>query len=237
MLFWLCAEWQPQFTCLFPGGPPGWHYSFQSLFACLSGRCFRTSLGAAREARGGPRSAAPGGTAARPAGKVRTAGRGWRARRGQRGGEGRGRRPRHLIKRLRVSREQRAHSAVGSCSRGGAARQRTRLVLIPGVGPDAVARGDLGCRSSCSLEPGPERKPAAAPRSSPLPSRCAGPPMAAAGQLWLLYLSAWLLARLGAAFNLDTREDNVIRKTGDPGSLFGFSLAMHWQLQPEEKRL
>ncbi|XP_004674596.1 PREDICTED: integrin alpha-6 isoform X2 [Condylura cristata] len=61
--------------------------------------------------------------------------------------------------------------------------------------------------------------------------------MAAAGQLWLLYLSAGLLPRLAAAFNLDTREENVIRKTGDSGSLFGFSLAMHWQLQPEDKRL
>lgn len=63
------------------------------------------------------------------------------------------------------------------------------------------------------------------------------PPMAAAGQLCLLYLSAGLLPQLGAAFNLDTREDNVIRKSGDRGSLFGFSLAMHWQLQPEDKRL
>lgn len=63
------------------------------------------------------------------------------------------------------------------------------------------------------------------------------PPMAAAGQPWLLYLSAGLLLRLGATFNLDTREDNVIRKRGDPGSLFGFSLAMHWQLQPQDKRL
>lgn len=62
-------------------------------------------------------------------------------------------------------------------------------------------------------------------------------PMAASGQLFLLYLSAVLLPRLGAAFNLDTREDNVIRKSGDPGSLFGFSLAMHWQLHPEDKRL
>ncbi|XP_063115356.1 integrin alpha-6 isoform X1 [Cavia porcellus] len=61
--------------------------------------------------------------------------------------------------------------------------------------------------------------------------------MAASGQLFLLYLSAVLLPRLGAAFNLDTREDNVIRKSGDPGSLFGFSLAMHWQLHPEDKRL
>ncbi|XP_054978460.1 integrin alpha-6 isoform X2 [Sorex araneus] len=62
-------------------------------------------------------------------------------------------------------------------------------------------------------------------------------PMAAAGRLWLLYLSAGLLPRLGAAFNLDTREDNVISKRGEPGSLFGFSLAMHWQLQPQDKRL
>ncbi|XP_075385376.1 integrin alpha-6 isoform X2 [Tenrec ecaudatus] len=61
--------------------------------------------------------------------------------------------------------------------------------------------------------------------------------MAASGQLWLLYLSAGLLPWFGAAFNLDTREDNVIQKLGDPGSLFGFSLAMHWQLQPEDKRL
>ncbi|XP_044237412.2 integrin alpha-6 isoform X3 [Ursus arctos] len=61
--------------------------------------------------------------------------------------------------------------------------------------------------------------------------------MAAAGQLWLLYLSAGLLPWLGAAFNLDTREDNVIRRTGEPGSLFGFSLAMHQQLKPEDRRL
>lgn len=174
---------------------------------------------------------------ARPAGKVRAAGRGWRARRGQRGGEGRGRRPRHLIKRLRVSREQRAHSAAGSCLRGGAARQRARLV--PGVGPDAAARADEGSRGRSSAAPSNPARSAGRPPhlAAPLPSRCAGPPMAAAGQLWLLYLSAGLLPRLGAAFNLDTREDNVIRKTGDPGSLFGFSLAMHWQLQPEDKRL
>lgn len=33
-------------------------------------------------------------------------------------------------------------------------------------------------------------------------------------------------------FNLDT--DNVIRKDGEPGSLFGFSLAMHRQLNPDK---
>ncbi|KAK2839791.1 hypothetical protein Q5P01_013531 [Channa striata] len=36
-------------------------------------------------------------------------------------------------------------------------------------------------------------------------------------------------------FNLDT--GNVIRKTGDPGSLFGFSLALHRQLNPDKRML
>ncbi|XP_067405337.1 integrin alpha-6 isoform X1 [Emydura macquarii macquarii] len=49
----------------------------------------------------------------------------------------------------------------------------------------------------------------------------------------LLYLS--LLPWLASAFNLDT--DNVILRRGEPGSLFGFSLAMHRQLEPQEKRL
>ncbi|XP_010768189.1 integrin alpha-6-like [Notothenia coriiceps] len=38
-----------------------------------------------------------------------------------------------------------------------------------------------------------------------------------------------------SAFNLDST--NVQRKNGDPGSYFGFSLAMHWQLAPEDKRM
>ncbi|XP_037314815.2 integrin alpha-6b [Pungitius pungitius] len=38
-----------------------------------------------------------------------------------------------------------------------------------------------------------------------------------------------------SAFNLDS--ENVLRKNGEPGSLFGFSLAMHWQLQPADKRM
>ncbi|KAM6268921.1 integrin alpha-6 [Porphyrio hochstetteri] len=49
----------------------------------------------------------------------------------------------------------------------------------------------------------------------------------------LFYLP--LLLGLAGAFNLDT--DNVISRRGEPGSLFGFSLAMHRQLQPQEKRL
>uniref|UniRef100_A0A3Q3WNG7 Uncharacterized protein n=1 Tax=Mola mola TaxID=94237 RepID=A0A3Q3WNG7_MOLML len=38
-----------------------------------------------------------------------------------------------------------------------------------------------------------------------------------------------------SAFNLDT--DNVLQRSGDPGSLFGFSLAMHRQLEPEDKTM
>uniref|UniRef100_A0A665VVN7 Integrin, alpha 6b n=1 Tax=Echeneis naucrates TaxID=173247 RepID=A0A665VVN7_ECHNA len=51
--------------------------------------------------------------------------------------------------------------------------------------------------------------------------------------LWLL---AFLLgcARV-SAFNLDT--DNVLKKRGEPGSLFGFSMAMHRQLEPVDKRM
>ncbi|KAM9188894.1 integrin alpha-6 isoform 2-T2 [Mergus octosetaceus] len=49
----------------------------------------------------------------------------------------------------------------------------------------------------------------------------------------LLYLP--LLPGLAGAFNLDT--ERVIVRRGEPGSLFGFSLAMHRQLQPQERRL
>uniref|UniRef100_A0A9J8DAC3 Integrin subunit alpha 6 n=1 Tax=Cyprinus carpio carpio TaxID=630221 RepID=A0A9J8DAC3_CYPCA len=38
-----------------------------------------------------------------------------------------------------------------------------------------------------------------------------------------------------SAFNLDAQ--NVLRKNGQPGSLFGFSLALHRQLQPYDKRI
>uniref|UniRef100_A0A673CUA9 Integrin alpha-6-like n=1 Tax=Sphaeramia orbicularis TaxID=375764 RepID=A0A673CUA9_9TELE len=38
-----------------------------------------------------------------------------------------------------------------------------------------------------------------------------------------------------SAFNLDT--DNVLQRDGERGSLFGFSLAMHRQLQPVDKRM
>uniref|UniRef100_A0A8D0GW59 Integrin subunit alpha 6 n=1 Tax=Sphenodon punctatus TaxID=8508 RepID=A0A8D0GW59_SPHPU len=56
---------------------------------------------------------------------------------------------------------------------------------------------------------------------------------AALGHMLVFYLP--LFSWLASAFNLDT--DNVIKWSGDQGSLFGFSLAMHRQLEPQEKRL
>uniref|UniRef100_A0A8C5GPN0 Integrin alpha-6-like n=1 Tax=Gouania willdenowi TaxID=441366 RepID=A0A8C5GPN0_GOUWI len=49
-----------------------------------------------------------------------------------------------------------------------------------------------------------------------------------------LHLCALLPAAV-LAFNLDT--SHVIRKAGDPGSLFGFSLAMHRQISPDKVML
>ncbi|TDH06897.1 hypothetical protein EPR50_G00118160 [Perca flavescens] len=51
----------------------------------------------------------------------------------------------------------------------------------------------------------------------------------------LLFYSYFLEPTLVLAFNLDT--NHVIRKDGEPGSLFGFSLAMHRQLNPDERML
>nr|XP_046261717.1 integrin alpha-6-like [Scatophagus argus] len=48
--------------------------------------------------------------------------------------------------------------------------------------------------------------------------------------------SVWHLQTVKvAAFNLDTQ--NVLQRNGDPGSLFGFSLAFHRQLTPARKNL
>ncbi|XP_056295655.1 integrin alpha-6-like isoform X1 [Pseudoliparis swirei] len=49
-------------------------------------------------------------------------------------------------------------------------------------------------------------------------------------------LSFWHLETLNVtAFNLDTQ--NVLQRNGDPGSLFGFSVAFHQQLNPTKKNL
>uniref|UniRef100_A0A3B3XME5 Uncharacterized protein n=1 Tax=Poecilia mexicana TaxID=48701 RepID=A0A3B3XME5_9TELE len=51
-----------------------------------------------------------------------------------------------------------------------------------------------------------------------------------------LFLFILLLGcRRLSAFNLDT--ENVLQRDGSPGSLFGFSLAMHQQLRPQDKRI
>ncbi|XP_016150316.1 integrin alpha-6 [Sinocyclocheilus grahami] len=50
-----------------------------------------------------------------------------------------------------------------------------------------------------------------------------------------LCIFSMLLWASTGAFNLDAQ--NVLRKNGQPGSLFGFSLALHRQLQPYDKRI
>uniref|UniRef100_A0A665VVY1 Integrin, alpha 6b n=1 Tax=Echeneis naucrates TaxID=173247 RepID=A0A665VVY1_ECHNA len=51
----------------------------------------------------------------------------------------------------------------------------------------------------------------------------------------LAAVSFYSLLSFLSAFNLDT--DNVLKKRGEPGSLFGFSMAMHRQLEPVDKRM
>ncbi|XP_077579884.1 integrin alpha-6-like isoform X1 [Stigmatopora nigra] len=52
---------------------------------------------------------------------------------------------------------------------------------------------------------------------------------------WVLLAFLLGCGPLSWAFNLDTED--VVRKNGEPNSLFGFSLAMHRQLQPTDKRM
>lgn len=61
--------------------------------------------------------------------------------------------------------------------------------------------------------------------------------MAAATRTMLFHLTLHLLSLCAwvCAFNLDTEK--TIRKTGDAGSYFGFSLAMHRQLKPQDRRI
>uniref|UniRef100_A0A7N6A9Y5 Integrin alpha-2 domain-containing protein n=1 Tax=Anabas testudineus TaxID=64144 RepID=A0A7N6A9Y5_ANATE len=51
----------------------------------------------------------------------------------------------------------------------------------------------------------------------------------------LLFCLSCLDSTVVLAFNLDT--SHVIRKSGEPGTLFGFSLAMHRQLNPDKRML
>uniref|UniRef100_A0A8C5AM22 Integrin alpha-6-like n=1 Tax=Gadus morhua TaxID=8049 RepID=A0A8C5AM22_GADMO len=53
--------------------------------------------------------------------------------------------------------------------------------------------------------------------------------------IWIFYGLPLLLLLECTAFNLD--HESVLRKNGEPGSFFGFSMAMHWQLRPSDKRM
>ncbi|TSL89896.1 Integrin alpha-6 [Bagarius yarrelli] len=58
-------------------------------------------------------------------------------------------------------------------------------------------------------------------------------------KIFALLLNLWLFGNLnlqyGSAFNLD--DTNFLRKNGEAGSLFGYSLAMHHQLKPKDQQL
>lgn len=126
--------------------------------------------------------------------------------------------------------------AAGRVLRRAAPRTRPTFCAAPA----AAARGARrerrsGGRAARGEEGGAGRDPArrgAEGAAAALGGRfsCRLEQMAAA---LLLYLP--LLPGLAGAFNLDA--ENVIGRRGEPGSLFGFSLAMHRQLQPQEKRL
>lgn len=93
-------------------------------------------------------------------------------------------------------------------------------------------RGGAGRAPSASAEPaGHNGRPQRGERRRQQQVHCGRQGQMAAALLFYLFL----LPGLAGAFNLDT--DNVISRRGEPGSLFGFSLAMHRQLQPQEKRL
>uniref|UniRef100_A0A8C2D0F8 Integrin, alpha 6, like n=1 Tax=Cyprinus carpio TaxID=7962 RepID=A0A8C2D0F8_CYPCA len=54
--------------------------------------------------------------------------------------------------------------------------------------------------------------------------------------LWALLLTMWMLRpQQVSSFNLDTQ--NVMKKSGEADTLFGFSMAMHHQLKPSEERV
>uniref|UniRef100_A0A4W3IED8 Integrin alpha-6-like n=1 Tax=Callorhinchus milii TaxID=7868 RepID=A0A4W3IED8_CALMI len=57
--------------------------------------------------------------------------------------------------------------------------------------------------------------------------------MAAAGKWLLIHFSLFSFATRTSAFNLDA--ENVLKKTGDRNSLFGFALAMHHQVTPRKE--
>uniref|UniRef100_A0A4W3J581 Integrin alpha-6-like n=1 Tax=Callorhinchus milii TaxID=7868 RepID=A0A4W3J581_CALMI len=57
--------------------------------------------------------------------------------------------------------------------------------------------------------------------------------MVATGKWFLIYFSLFSFTTWTSAFNLDT--ENVMKKTGDRNSLFGFALAMHHQVTPRKE--
>lgn len=213
-------------SALLQEGPAGWDCPARSSPPGLP-RWLPDQVWGWRGRRRGAAQGAPcaAGRAARvPAAGARGGARGW-------GGPGRGRRPRHLIKRLRVSREQRAHSVVRSCPRGGSGRAEARLVRGWGRARRREETEVAAAAAALWPESGPKRG-AAAQFHSPLGAPAHGGRGAAVAALPVSGAPAAARHRL----QLGHPRGQCDRENRGLGSLFGFSLAMHWQLQPEDKR-
>lgn len=114
---------------------------------------------------------------------------------------------------------------------------RPRLLQLWGGGEEkALGRpAGLGARSRLGhLGLGRERvslRSRGAREGFPMAGTQGRDPRGPAGIGYLLgTLLAGLLSSGAAAFNLDVM--GALRKEGEPGSLFGFSVALHRQLQP-----
>lgn len=114
--------------------------------------------------------------------------------------------------------------------RGGA----PRLFFVTWCKARASLRREQRAHSACAAQRSAEGQEGRPTRLLRVFSRMAQPPCWGQMLLPLLYYLSLFPGRV-FAFNLDT--GNVIKWRGDPGSLFGFSLTMHRQLEPQDRRL
>ena len=95
---------------------------------------------------------------------------------------------------------------------------------------EQVNRSSLPAPRPHALSPGARFPPAA---MGPGPSRAAGVLRPLLGMLALMVAAS---NRAASAFNLDTRF-LVVKEAGNPGSLFGYSVALHRQTERQQRYL
>ena len=102
--------------------------------------------------------------------------------------------------------------------------------MFSGGAGEQVNRSSLPAPRPHALSPGP-RLPSAA--MGPGPSRAA---RVLRSMLCALALMVAASDRVASAFNLDTRF-LVVKEAGNPGSLFGYSVALHRQTERQQRYL